>query len=105
MAGTEKPLAVNATFAQKFAVPDEQLKDFKMIDVLEKTPRQRVSSNFVTYTGFTAPTETSEWMRIDFVFGSSNMGWTSTAYKVPSSLGDDGILASDHRPVFADITL
>ena len=30
---------------------------------------------------------------------------TSDAYKVGTSLTDDGTLASDHRPVFADITL
>ena len=30
---------------------------------------------------------------------------TADAYRVGSSLTDDGVLASDHRPVFADITL
>ena len=30
---------------------------------------------------------------------------TADAYKVGTSLTDDGILASDHRPVFADVTI
>lgn len=30
---------------------------------------------------------------------------TADAYKVGSTLSDDGVLASDHRPVFADVTI
>lgn len=30
---------------------------------------------------------------------------TAQGYKVESARSDDGILASDHRPVFADITI
>lgn len=30
---------------------------------------------------------------------------TADAYKVGTSLTDDGVLASDHRPVFADVTI
>jgi hypothetical protein len=30
---------------------------------------------------------------------------TADGYRVESSRTDDGVLASDHRPVFADVTL
>jgi hypothetical protein len=30
---------------------------------------------------------------------------TANAYHVGTSLTDDGVFASDHRPVFADVTL
>jgi len=70
-----------------------------------QAPRQSVSTNFATFTGFTLPNVTSSWTRIDFVFGGSNLGWTADGYKVGTSLSDDGVLASDHRPVFADFTI
>ncbi|KAG7441332.1 uncharacterized protein BT62DRAFT_937250 [Guyanagaster necrorhizus] len=102
--GASAPVAINATFAAKYDVGN-QLSDFKMLDFRGQAPRQYVSNNFATYTGFNLPTDTSDWERIDFIFGGSNLGWTSDAYKVGSSLSDDGTLASDHRPVFADVTI
>ena len=30
---------------------------------------------------------------------------TADGYRVESALTDDGILASDHRPVFADVSI
>ncbi|KAI0767618.1 Endonuclease/exonuclease/phosphatase [Fomes fomentarius] len=103
--GQIAPVAINATFAQKYAVPDGSLPDFKLLDLRAETPREFVSGEFATSTGFTGPGEGSSYTRIDFVYGDSNGNWTSDAYHVGSSLTDDGILASDHRPVFADITL
>ncbi|KAK0470979.1 Endonuclease/exonuclease/phosphatase [Armillaria novae-zelandiae] len=82
-----------------------QLPDFKMIDLRGQAPREKVSSNFATYTGFNKPSDTSAWRRIDYIFGGSNRRWKSKGYKVRSSLSDDGILASAHRPVFADVTI
>ncbi|KZV87965.1 mannose-6-phosphatase [Exidia glandulosa HHB12029] len=102
--GALAPVAVNATFAAKFAVPDDS-PPFTLLDLREQAPPLLVGRNFATFTGFTAPTDTSQWKRIDFAFGGSNGGWTAGGYKVETSLTDDGVLASDHRPVFADVTL
>ncbi|PFH45842.1 hypothetical protein AMATHDRAFT_157676 [Amanita thiersii Skay4041] len=103
--GAITPVAINATFAKKYAVPDDQLPNFNMIDLRGATPRRSVSTNFATFTGFTAPNDTKEWVRIDFLFGGSNMGWESEQYKVLAALSDDGVLSSDHRPVFLDISI
>jgi hypothetical protein len=73
--GAAAPVPVNATFAAKFAVPADQQPDFKMLDFRAQPPRQNVGTNFATFTGFTAPEDTSQWTRIDFVFGGSNGGW------------------------------
>ncbi|EJD54707.1 DNase I-like protein [Auricularia subglabra TFB-10046 SS5] len=103
--GQIPPIAVNETFAAKFAVNDDQLPDFKLLDIRAEAPRDQVGRNYATYTAWGKPTDTSAWTRIDFVFGGSNGGWKAGQYKVETSLTDDGVLASDHRPVFADVTL
>ncbi|KAL1718203.1 Endonuclease/exonuclease/phosphatase [Schizophyllum commune] len=103
--GVLEPVAINQTFADKYAVSDDQLPDFTLLDLRGQTPRRSVSSNFATFTGFTPPNNASDWGRIDFLFGGSNGGWTSTAYHVDPSLTDDGLYMSDHRPVFVDVTL
>ncbi|KAI0772986.1 Endonuclease/exonuclease/phosphatase [Trametes elegans] len=103
--GQLAPVAINQTFADKYSVPGSVLPNFTMLDLKGQVPRSAVSGDFATYTGFNAPGDSSVYSRIDFVYGGSNGKWTSTAYKVGSSLTDDGVLASDHRPVFAEITL
>ncbi|KAI3612979.1 endonuclease exonuclease phosphatase family protein [Moniliophthora roreri] len=103
--GAANPVPINATFAEKFAVGDDEAPDFKMVDLRGKAPRERVSRNYATFTGFTAPADTSSWTRIDFILGGSNAGWNIDSYKVLSALQDDGMLSSDHRPVFADIII
>ncbi|KAF8067801.1 Endonuclease/exonuclease/phosphatase [Lyophyllum atratum] len=103
--GAAPPVAINATFAAKYAVKADQLPDFKLLDLRGQAPRRSVSTNFATFTGFTAPNVTSSWTRIDFVFGGSNKGWTAQGQKVETSLSDDGLLASDHRPVFTDVLI
>ncbi|KAF7369376.1 Endonuclease exonuclease phosphatase family protein [Mycena venus] len=102
--GAKPPVAINATFAAKYAVPS-QSPAFSMLDLRAQAPRRAVRSTFATFTGFTAASDTSDWQRIDFVFGGTNGGWTADGYKVESSRTDDGVLASDHRPVFADVSL
>ncbi|KAF9260600.1 hypothetical protein L218DRAFT_974319 [Marasmius fiardii PR-910] len=102
--GTLPPLPINATFAEKFDSKGAGA-GFKAIDFRGQVPRQSVSKNFATFTGFTAPNDTSDWTRIDFAFGGTNLGWKVTGYKVLSALQDDGTLSSDHRPVFVDVTL
>lgn len=103
--GALPPEPINATFAQTFAVPNGTLTNFVLDDLKAKAPRANVGGNFATFTGFNPPGDTASFTRIDFVFGGSNGKWTATQYKVGTSLTDDGVLASDHRPVFADITL
>ncbi|TBU30372.1 Endonuclease/exonuclease/phosphatase [Dichomitus squalens] len=103
--GQIPPEPVNATFAAKYAVPNGTLSDFTMLDLKAEVPREYVSGEYATYTGFGAPGDATDFTRIDFVYGGSNGKWTATGYHVGTSLTDDGVLASDHRPVFADITL
>ncbi|KAG7097724.1 hypothetical protein E1B28_005045 [Marasmius oreades] len=102
--GAQPPLPINATFAKKFDAGGVGA-DFRMIDFRGQAPRQSVSKNYATFTGFTEPNDTSDWTRIDFAFGGSTRGWNATGYKVLSALQDDGTLSSDHRPVFADVSL
>ncbi|KAF5356548.1 hypothetical protein D9758_008293 [Tetrapyrgos nigripes] len=103
--GQMVPVVINQTFARMFDVGN-QAPDFKMLDLRAQAPRRMVSNNFATFTGFTAPDDTSDWTRIDFVFGDSiSGGWTVDGYKVATSLSDDGTLASDHRPTFVDVLL
>ncbi|PSR74723.1 hypothetical protein PHLCEN_2v9602 [Hermanssonia centrifuga] len=103
--GVLPPVPINATFAATYAVPNGTLDNFIMDDLKGVAPRFSVSGNFATYTGFNSPGDTSVFTRIDFVFGGNNGDWTADGYRVGTSLTDDGILASDHRPVFADISI
>jgi hypothetical protein len=81
-----------------------------------------VSANFATFTGFESLTDTNVWTRIDFIFGGSNGGWFNPSHfvqllliwypgrmvkqhSVVSALFDDGLFASDHRPIFAEFLL
>ncbi|KAL6304714.1 Endonuclease/exonuclease/phosphatase [Sparassis latifolia] len=97
--------AINSSFVEKYAVPDTSLPNFVMHDLKGHTPKLRVSGDFATFTGFNRPGDSSVFTRIDFIFGGSNGGWTADAYKVGSALTDDGVIASDHRPVYADISV
>ncbi|KAJ7127312.1 Endonuclease/exonuclease/phosphatase [Mycena crocata] len=99
------PVSINATFAKKFAVEPTDEPHFAMLDLRSQAPRRAVRSTFATFTGFTSAGDTSKWTRIDFLFGGTNLGWTVDGYKVESARTDDGVLASDHRPVFADVSL
>ncbi|KAG6877770.1 hypothetical protein C0993_004145 [Termitomyces sp. T159_Od127] len=73
--GVIPPVAINATFAAKYHVDDDQLPSFTMLDLRGQAPRRSVSTNFATFTGFTAPNDTTQWTRIDFIFGGSNGKW------------------------------
>ncbi|KZT64960.1 DNase I-like protein [Daedalea quercina L-15889] len=104
--GAIPPVPVNETFAEKYRVPPHAGKSaFVMVDLKAETPRMQVSGNYATFTGFNRPGDSSVYTRIDFVLGGSNGGWTVDGYKVGTSLTDDGILASDHRPVYTDVTI
>ncbi|KAF8628051.1 hypothetical protein AX17_006055 [Amanita inopinata Kibby_2008] len=103
--GALPPVTVDQAFENKYRVPEHHLPGFCMVDLRAATPRWNVSGNFATFTNFSAAADTKSWSRIDFIFGGSNLGWTATRYNVASVLSDDGVLSSDHRPVFADVSL
>lgn len=73
--GVLPPVPINETFAEKYAVPAEELQGFVLKDLRVATPRFSVSGDFATYTGFNAPGNSSSFSRIDFVFGGSNGKW------------------------------
>lgn len=73
--GELPPVAINQTFAEKYAVPAGALPNFTMVDLKGQAPRSAVSGNYATYTGFNAPGDASVSTRIDFVFGGSNGKW------------------------------
>jgi hypothetical protein len=72
--GVNQPVDINSTFAERFD-PGDALPDFTMTDLRGATPKERVSNTYATFTGFAAPSDTSEWSYIDFAFGGSNGGW------------------------------
>jgi len=102
--GKTPPVKVDRKFTEKYTPTGDAFPDFKFLDIRAETPRFGVSGNFATFTGW-SPIVTKEWERIDFVFGGNNPGWKSTAYKVGAGMSDDGMMHSDHRPVFADLTI
>jgi len=103
--GALPPVTINEEFARQYKVPDSKLPKFCMIDIRTKTNPLNISGNFATYTSFKNPeNSSSDTERIDFIFGGSNGGWVSESYAVPSALSDDGMLASDHRPVFVHLS-
>ncbi|KDR68690.1 hypothetical protein GALMADRAFT_231017 [Galerina marginata CBS 339.88] len=103
--GAAPPVPIDPAFAAKYAVEPDQLPGFRMLDLRGEAPRRGVSATYATFTGFTAPSHTASWSRIDFVFGGSNKGWEALGQSVMANLSDDGLLASDHRPVFTDVSI
>ncbi|KAG9073973.1 hypothetical protein FRC06_011016 [Ceratobasidium sp. 370] len=105
--GTLPPVAINSTFASRFAIPENSPlpSNFTMLDTRGTTPREKVVGHFATFTGFKELGDMSEYGRIDFVFGDSHANWKSVAYKADEALYDDGVYLSDHRPVTVDIVL
>lgn len=94
-----------------------------MKDLRAETPRLGVMGYFRTFTGFDQPLGQDEYARIDYVLAGSNGGWyahysclitrqivksscrTSHRYNTTSMVTDDGVMASDHRPVFVDLDI
>jgi len=102
--GKVHPVQVAKEFTDKYNPGPDELPDFKFLDTRVETPKFGVSGNFATFTDW-SPTKTAGWERIDFIFGGSNRRWASTACKVGAGMSDDGMLHSDHRPVFVDFTI
>jgi endonuclease/exonuclease/phosphatase family metal-dependent hydrolase len=103
--GLISPIPISPSFSDKYPVLKDDSSSFVEKDLKAHVPRQYVSGDFATFTGFTRPNNTSTYTRIDFIFGSSWGGWDATSYRVGSSFTDDGVWASDHRPVYVDVTL
>ncbi|KAI0036488.1 mannose-6-phosphatase [Vararia minispora EC-137] len=103
--GQISPLAVNQTFQEAYAVHGRGVVDFKMLDLRTQLPSISVAGNWATYTGFNGPEDTREYSQIDFIFGGNNGGWNPILHKIETQLTDDGVLASDHRPVIADLQI
>ncbi|KAG8861491.1 hypothetical protein FRB96_002940 [Tulasnella sp. 330] len=99
--GVTAPKPIPSQFQEKFPVAADVLPDFTMCDFLGVTPRLDVSGFFRTFTGFEESLGTRQGGRIDYVLGGSNGGW----YHTGSTITDDGMLSSDHRPVFVDFDL
>ncbi|EJD40228.1 mannose-6-phosphatase [Auricularia subglabra TFB-10046 SS5] len=100
--GQRAPLNIDSAFAKKYAVPNGA-PPFKLIDLRAETRADRIEGHFATYTGFVDVGRSREYKRIDFILGGSNKPWTPTLYKVTETLSDDGVYASDHRPVIAHL--
>ena len=81
--GQIPPVAVNATFAAKYAVPNDTLTDFKMLDLKGETPRKNIAGDFATWTDFVQPGDSSQYERIDFVFGDSTKKWSVEVSRRP----------------------
>ncbi|KIY63699.1 hypothetical protein CYLTODRAFT_359514 [Cylindrobasidium torrendii FP15055 ss-10] len=103
--GNADPVAVNATWAARYEVPAGKLDEFALLDLRAQAPRQSVSVNYATYTSWPQPGNSSEYRRIDFVFGGSVGDYSTDAYTVDSSLNDDGVWMSDHRPTVVEVSV
>ena len=109
--GSAPPVPILADFAAKFNVSSspDPLPNFHALDTRSQTPILRIAGNFATFTGFSSNGQIQSGMdRSDFVVGDSASAgslWSSTDYFAPSVLSDDGVLASDHRPVFVSLNL
>jgi len=102
MTGGLPPVNISSDFAIKYPI---RSSTFATIDLKGATPRQQVSGHYATYTGFSAPANVASYTRIDFILGGSNGGWQSKLYQVGNSLYDNGVWASDHRPVISDVVV
>jgi len=102
--GQVSPVQVDSKFTERYTPKGDQFPGFKFLDTRAETPRFNVSGNFATFSGW-SPSMTKWWARIDFVLGGSNREWTSTACKVGAGMSDDGMMHSDHRPVFVDVKI
>jgi len=103
--GVIDPVPISHSFSDEYQIPKDAGSNFVENDLKAHVPPEYVSGHFATFTGFSLPNDTGAYSRIDFIFGSSRGGWEATSYKVGSSFTDDGVWASDHRPVYVDVTL
>jgi len=108
LSGTAPAPAVPDEFAQRFPLPSRPnpsagAEELVMRDLRGAAPRAFVGGKWATFTGFEHRKD--EEACIDFVFGRSDGGWEAKGVFVETALSDDGILASDHRLVVADVVI
>jgi endonuclease/exonuclease/phosphatase family metal-dependent hydrolase len=110
--GASAPPAVPDEFSRRFPLDskpagsssEEEKGLLLMRDMRYAAPRASVGGQWATFTGFDNRKE--DEVCIDFVFGRSDgVGWEAKRVFVETALSDDGMLASDHRPVVADVLI
>lgn len=72
--GASPPLAINATFLERFPVPSN-FTNFSMVDMKTVTPGDQQTDSYATFTGFDQFGDTQDMKREDFIMGGSNGGW------------------------------
>ncbi|KAH9033397.1 mannose-6-phosphatase [Lactarius pseudohatsudake] len=95
-------------FARRFPLPGRGSggpgnSELVMVDMRVAAPRLHVGGEWATFTGFER--RVSDNQCIDFVFGRSDGGWCAKSVFVHGNMTDEGMLASDHRLVVADVVL
>jgi len=111
LTGAVSAPAVPDEFVRRFPLPSfpnpvessERKEQLVMRDLRSVAPRACVGGKWATFTGFEHHKD--EESCIDFVFGRSDGGWEAKEVFVETALSDDGMLASDHRPVVTDIDI
>jgi len=102
LTGTQPAPPVPEDFARRFPLRPGDYS-LVMVDMRVAAPRLHVGGEWATFTGF--ENRKKDESCIDFVFGRSDGGWEAKNVFVHSNLTDDGLLASDHRLVVADVVL
>jgi endonuclease/exonuclease/phosphatase family metal-dependent hydrolase len=132
MTGVKEPLAIPEDFRERYALPGQgnrstaataaagnnstaasgnysttaspaANKSWCFEDVAAATEPLNRSGHHATFTGFYGHTH-MELKRIDFVMAGGR-GWRGGRYRVGENWWDQGRLASDHRPVWADVSV
>jgi len=111
LTGTLAAPAVPDEFSRRFPLDSNPAGSSKekglvvMRDMRYAAPRASVGGQWATFTGFDDNCKKYEEC-IDFVFGRSDgVGWEAKGVFIETALSDDGMLASDHRPVVADVII
>ena len=73
-----------------------------MEDVMHKVPEEKRYGNKMTFTSF-GGSDSESIKRIDFIFARKGDNVEGKSYAVLPNKFDDGVHASDHRPVIADL--
>ncbi|KAI0260034.1 Endonuclease/exonuclease/phosphatase [Gloeopeniophorella convolvens] len=104
LTGAQPAPALPPAFLARFPLPaGGDAGDYTMLDLRAEAPRGAVGGHWHTFVGFEA--RAKDACCIDFVFGGSNRGWEAEGVFVQGVEDDDGVLASDHRLVLADVVL
>jgi len=104
LTGKQPAPPVPDDFARRFPMrAGSSQQQLVMVDMRVAAPRLHVGGEWATYTGF--ENRQKDKACIDFVFGRGDGGWEAKNVFTHSNSTDDGLLASDHRLVVADVVL